>query len=352
MRNLPAPIVAFLVLLLAFASPPAHAADGVLSVGDPAPALVGGKWMKGEPVEKFEKGKIYVVEFWATWCAPCRESIPHLSKLQQEYKKDVIFIGQNCWEEDISNVPPFMQVMGENMNYRVVLDDTSHEPKGAMAAAWMDAAGRRKLPSAFVVDKETKIAWMGRPMELDPVLKAVVEGTFDGKKFAAAQKAREDLKTAIGAAIEAKEFDKALAGVEELARIAPEMAETMAGAKFQLLLAKEDYSAAWEQCKRLQQIYKDNASALGGLALMILDPNGPVKKPDLVQAELAAARAVELTKGENAGYLHVLASVYFAQSKIDRAIETETKALENASDAERQEVSRTLESYKAAKAKQ
>lgn len=39
-----------------------------LKPGDPAPALKIDKWVKGQPVEAFEKGKVYVVEFWATWC--------------------------------------------------------------------------------------------------------------------------------------------------------------------------------------------------------------------------------------------------------------------------------------------
>src|SRR5260221_10369818 len=55
--------------ILAVTAVPAFAQD--LSVGDPAPKLEVKEFVKGSPVKSFEKGKNYVVEFWATWCRPC-----------------------------------------------------------------------------------------------------------------------------------------------------------------------------------------------------------------------------------------------------------------------------------------
>ena len=65
-----------------------------LKGGDPAPPLKVSKWLQGEPVKAFEPGKVYVVEFWATWCGPCIAFMPHLAELQAEYKdKSVTVIG-------------------------------------------------------------------------------------------------------------------------------------------------------------------------------------------------------------------------------------------------------------------
>lgn len=142
-------------------SAPARPA-ATLKVGDPAPPLAQGKYVQGEPVAAFEKGKVYVVEFWATWCGPCRTVIPHVNALQEKHKdKGLVVIGQNVWQrgENVEgDVAEFVKQMGSNMTYRVALDRDD-----AMSGIWMKAAGRGGIPSAFVVNREGKIAWIGYP---------------------------------------------------------------------------------------------------------------------------------------------------------------------------------------------
>src|SRR5262245_45128662 len=77
------------------------ASAATLKVGDPAPKLQVAKWVQGDPVTKFDPDKAYIVEFWATWCGPCRVSIPHLNELHEKFKdKKLVVIGQDCWERN------------------------------------------------------------------------------------------------------------------------------------------------------------------------------------------------------------------------------------------------------------
>ncbi len=172
------PLVA---LVLGIAVPGAMAQT--LSIGDPAPKLDVKSFVKGEPVTAFEPGKTYVVEFWATWCGPCRTSIPHLTELQKKHP-DVRFIGVSIWEQDQELVKPFVEKMGDKMAYRVAMDVVpagGQANEGAMAKSWMKAAGQNGIPSAFIVGGEGKVYWMGHPMEMDEPLEKIASGSWDLK---------------------------------------------------------------------------------------------------------------------------------------------------------------------------
>src|SRR5688572_28676628 len=62
--------------------------------GDPAAPLKIKEWVKGGPLDVHDGKNVYVVEFWATWCPPCRTSIPHLAELQKRFKnRGVVIVG-------------------------------------------------------------------------------------------------------------------------------------------------------------------------------------------------------------------------------------------------------------------
>lgn len=139
----------------------ADAEAGKGKLGDPAPALSVSEWVKGGPVTLADgKGKtVYVVEFWATWCPPCRESIPHLTELQKKYKdKGVVVIGVTT--EDAADVQSFVTAQGAAMDYVVAVDKD-----GKTTEAYMDAFGEDGIPHAFIVDTAGAIVWHGHPLD-------------------------------------------------------------------------------------------------------------------------------------------------------------------------------------------
>jgi thiol-disulfide isomerase/thioredoxin len=161
-------------------------AQVTLRVGGAAPEIKYSKWVKGTQIQNFEKGKFYVVEFWATWCPPCKTSIPHLTELQHKYKDKVAFIGMDgserpqAGETPLGLVETFLKEWDKKMEYNVAMDT---EDK-FMMNNWMTAAAQYGIPTAFIVDKDTKIAWIGHPMSMDEPLAQILEGKFDVKAYA------------------------------------------------------------------------------------------------------------------------------------------------------------------------
>ncbi len=141
-------------------------------LGDAAYPLTGLTWVKGDPVA-IASGKVYVVEFWATWCPPCRESIPHLTALQKKYQDRVTFIGVS--QEKPAVVKPFVSNQADKMDYTVAIDTAGKVSKG-----YMTAFRQGGIPHAFVVDAAGKVVWHGHPMgPVTQVLDQVLAGTYD-----------------------------------------------------------------------------------------------------------------------------------------------------------------------------
>jgi thiol-disulfide isomerase/thioredoxin len=170
-------LLLLLMLLSAFSGKTQQPEAVSLNIGDAAPAMNVRKWIKGSPVTQFEKGKIYVVEFWATWCKPCIAGMPHLSELAQKYKNRVIVIGISILERKgitDEKLSSFVDSMSGKMAYTV-----GAEEGDLMAANWLKASGERGIPQAYVVDGQGRIAWIGLPKHLDKVLPQITSGSWN-----------------------------------------------------------------------------------------------------------------------------------------------------------------------------
>jgi thiol-disulfide isomerase/thioredoxin len=130
-------------------------------VGKPMPDLFLSDWY-GKPVQtKDLKGKIVVIDFWATWCRPCLMAIPHNNQLSDKYKsKGVVFLGVCC-------SPQGQERMQDVAKTLKVTYPQARDPQLKTESAWKV----QWYPTYAVVDRKGKVRGVGLlPQNVEPAL--------------------------------------------------------------------------------------------------------------------------------------------------------------------------------------
>jgi thiol-disulfide isomerase/thioredoxin len=314
-------------------------ANASIGVGDKAPAIKVDKIVKGSSVN-LDKG-LHVVEFWATWCGPCKQSIPHLTELAREFKGKADFTGVSVWEngaDQLGQVTKFVKGMGPAMDYNVAIDT----PSKFMATNWMEAAKQDGIPTAFVI-KDGVILWIGHPMGgLSETLTKVTSGKFDvseakkefeaqSMKAAEQTKIQEEQSKAIKPyldAVKAGDLDGQIAGLDGFVAKYPAMKLQIDMLKATVLITKGDKSAyTFSDGLVSSGPMKDNPQALNQFAWTVVQPKPMAKNPDFTYAVKWAQKAVELTKRSDPAILDTYALALFKTGNKAKAVEIETAAL-------------------------
>jgi thiol-disulfide isomerase/thioredoxin len=238
-------------------------------IGDPAAPLVIKEWVKGSPVDVRDGKHVYVVEFWATWCPPCRASIPHLTEVQKKFKdKGVVVVGVS--DEPVAKVKPFVEQMGAKMDYHVACDDSRKT-----SAGYMRAYDQNGIPTAFIIGKDGKVLWFGHPMGgLEEKLAEVLAGKYDLK---AAIKA-DEFRAAMGdyKALVAKGDPAAKAAGEKLLKLAGTNVDTLSNMAFEIVASpggdQRDFTLAGKALdKAVEANGKTNARLTGIRAVLLFE---------------------------------------------------------------------------------
>jgi thiol-disulfide isomerase/thioredoxin len=324
---------------------PAHAA---LKVGDPAPPLRVAKWIKGKPVDLSKAGKdqVFVIEFWATWCGPCRTSIPHLSQIQKHFGQKVTVIGVSDEKPDV--VRDFVRLSDRQMQYTVAADDAKRTTR-----AYLVAAGARGIPHAFIV-RDGKIAWHGHPLAMDePLIRITGDRTWG--EFLAREQAKERKRNALVektvSALQEERWDDALAGADGMIALNPSDEQALMCKFFVLTVHKQDAAAAQTHAEQMLEAI-DDAPALLAIARAVLMDEAFKEHRNPRLALAFAEKARKNGGADDLTVLDTLARAKFETGAVDEAIALSRRALKLCDDEDsRREVQASLDTYLAAKNK-
>ena len=168
--------VAMITLLMPTVKAQETKAVKPLSIGDELPAM-GNRvtWLKGKKVETFTRGKVYVIDLWATWCAPCIEMMPHTSDIADRYAQHgVEVIGLALDPGNAIPTKDFIEKNAQEMRY-IVCEDIADK----MKTEYMVRTGIAGIPTVLIVNQDGILAWIGHPNNMSGPLAEIVLKTYN-----------------------------------------------------------------------------------------------------------------------------------------------------------------------------
>lgn len=112
-------------------------------IGETPPAVNGTDLQNGQPVDLAAlRGRVVLVDFWASWCAPCLKSLPLYARLRDEFPREDFEIIAISVDEDAADAQAFLKRV--DVQFPIVHDD------GSRASAWSPPG----MPSSFLIDRQ------------------------------------------------------------------------------------------------------------------------------------------------------------------------------------------------------
>ncbi|MEE2908730.1 MAG: TlpA disulfide reductase family protein [Planctomycetota bacterium] len=336
-----------LVMCIALTATTLHAADdGDLKLGEEMPEYTKGiDWLKKLEDTSPEIGsRPLVIEFWATWCGPCKAAIPHLTKLQNRYGAEQLsVIGLTVPDDRQSgaDIKRFVQRQGSRMDYWVGTfgdKDTSEAMKAAGKAGF--------LPLVLIIGLEGRIQYIGHPMDpnFDRILDLVVKGRYDYKSAKKAKKHLDEIKRAR----RLKNWGQYYKLSQEVLEINPKTFYEIYLDHFDVeLLERNNPEKAYAEAQKLVIERSDDPHMLAWLSEHIAtNPDIPDDKRDLDVA-LEIVVAARQSGGESDPVLMAMeAKIRMTRGELEDAIRLQRRAYMAAPTGSKPNYKRDLQDYK------
>lgn len=318
-------------------------------VGQKAPAISADHWVTDGDgnfphVETLSEGKVYMVEFWATWCGPCMGQIPGIAELQAEFPEQLQVIS-------VTNEPPetvreFMslqydrtspETFGDFLNqYSVVAD-----PDQSIANDWLKY-GPGSIPFAFVVGKTGEIEIADHPVVIQSVIGKIIDGTWDRDAYYARQKKRQGLDRRVSLAIRESRLEDAFdlsRGLEDLYEDDEKVELRFRRSLIAMRVNSEEGNAFF---KESLERFKDEEGADAALVWAVVEMKRGDENPSKEILDISEnwlkkkipdmPESSEEDRAMKAATIDILAALLFEREKVDEAIELQQQAVKLSDD--------------------
>lgn len=139
----------------AMAAPVRPERPPLLTAGTVAPDFVAEAWGTGAPLKLSDyKGKVVILDFWATWCGPCQKSMPHIEKIYQSVKnQNVVVLGVCVWDEKEA-YQKWVPANADKYTFTFAYDPAGRDSAKSIAGSLYKVSG---IPTTYVIGKDGKV---------------------------------------------------------------------------------------------------------------------------------------------------------------------------------------------------